>query len=143
MTSQASLDHYTLVPDVFQKFVAAHTQIGETGLEPKLRHLIDLRASQINKCAFCVKMHTEEAKKDGETSERIERLTVWRHVADYSPAERAALAWTEALTELDPKTDYAALRADLRACFEDREISAITTAVSMINLWNRIQVSNH
>ncbi len=88
-------------------------------------------------------MHTQEALDAGETQERLQRLTVWRHVDDYSPAEKAAFAWTEALTSLNVDTNYEALRSELRRHFEDAEISAITAAIAMINLWNRVQVSNH
>lgn len=138
-----AINYPDFIPSVVQSFVSASGEIGKTGLEPKLRHLIDLRASQINQCAFCVKMHTREALEAGDTHDRLERLTVWRHVTDFTPAEKAALAWTEALTSLDVKTDYEILRAELRKHFDDTAISAMTSAVAMINLWNRMQVSNH
>ena len=96
-----------------------------------------------NVCGFCVKMHTREARQDGETNDRLDRLVVWAHVSDFSEAEKAALAWTEALTLLDPKTDYASLRSRLRQSFSDEEIGALTATIGMINLWNRIQVSAH
>lgn len=113
------------------------------GLERAIYHLIQLRASQINGCAYCVKMHTREARADGESSERLDRLVVWRHVEDFNAAERAALAWTEALTTIDAAADYAGLRGALRAHYDDRQIGAITSVVMMINLWNRLQVSRH
>ncbi|CTQ56878.1 alkylhydroperoxidase AhpD family core domain protein [Roseibium album] len=143
MTKQNAVNHYENVPAIAKCFVAASGEIGKADLEPKLRHLIDLRASQINQCAYCVKMHIEEALKEGESLERLQRLVVWRHVDDFSPAEKAAFAYTEALTNLATDTDYGALRQDLRAHFEDAQISAITAAVAMINLWNRVQISNH
>lgn len=143
MTNPNAINYLDHVPAVLKRFVAASGEIGNTELEPKLRHLIDLRASQINQCAYCVKMHTEEALADGESQERLQRITVWRHVDDYTAAEKAAFAWTEALTSLDVKTDYDSLREDLRKHFSDTQISAITSAVAMINLWNRMQVSNH
>ncbi len=82
-------------------------------------------------------------RQDGESSDRLDRLVVWAHVSDFSEAEKAALAWTEALTVLDAKTDYAALRARLRAVFSDKEISVLTSTIAMVNLWNRIQISGH
>ncbi|MGO4261381.1 carboxymuconolactone decarboxylase family protein [Lysobacter sp. TAB13] len=115
----------------------------EEKLPPAIYHLIKLRASQINGCAYCVKMHTREARSDGETNDRLDRLVVWRHAGDFSAAERAALAWTEALTTLDAATDYAPLRAELRAHYEERQIATMTAAIAMINLWNRLQVSKH
>lgn len=143
MTTANPINYQDFIPSVLQRFVAASGEIGKSDLDPKLHHLLDLRASQINQCAYCVKMHNKEALDDGESQERLQRLTVWRNVEDFTPAEKAALAWTEALTNLDPKTDYSVLRADLRSHFSDGEISAITSSVAMINLWNRIQVSNH
>jgi AhpD family alkylhydroperoxidase len=143
MTTSTAINHYGNIPDIVKRFVDASGEIGKTELEPKLRHLIDLRASQINQCAYCVKMHTKEALDAGESHERLQRLTVWRHVSDYTPAEKAAFAWTEALTSLNVDTNYEKLRGDLRAHFDDTQISAMTSAIAMINLWNRMQVSNH
>lgn len=143
MTTANSINYQEFVPSVLQRFAAASGEIGKTELDPQLHHLLDLRASQINQCAYCVKMHTKEALDDGESQERLQRLTVWRHVDDFTDAEKAALAWAEALTSLDVKTDYAGLRNDLQTHYSDAEISAMTSAVAMINLWNRIQVSNH
>ncbi|MBD1549080.1 carboxymuconolactone decarboxylase family protein [Roseibium aggregatum] len=143
MTSAALINHEQHIPDVLRAFAEAHARICKTPLDGRLHHLVKLRASQINECAFCVKMHNAEARKDGETADRLERLVVWRHVDDFTDAERAALAWTEALTRLDDKEDYGRLRADLQQHFTDEEISAITAAAAMINLWNRIGISNH
>ena len=125
-----------------QAAIALQTSMND-GLDTKLRHLIKLRASQINGCAFCVKMHTAEARKDGETNERLDRLVVWEHVGDFSEAERAAFAWTEALTTFDKRTNYAELRGRLREHFTEKEIGILTGQVAMINLWNRMQVANH
>ena len=131
------------LPEVFPALLKLSETIGGQGLDKKLHHLVHLRASQINGCAFCVKMHVREARQDGETSERLDRLVVWAHVSDFSEAEKAALAWTEALTVLDPKTDYASLRGRLRVSFSDKDIGALTATISMINLWNRVQISAH
>lgn len=142
MTTHA-FDHYTAVPNVIAALTRVHRAIDEHGLPRTLHHLVQLRASQLNGCAYCVKMHTEEARADGETNERLDGLVVWQHTDAFTPQERAALAWTEALTQLDRKTDYGALRADLRRHFTDTQASALTTTIAMINLWNRIQVSSH
>ncbi|HEY5780323.1 MAG TPA: carboxymuconolactone decarboxylase family protein [Lysobacter sp.] len=133
----------TIIGDVFQTLAAVHPVINGHGLEVGLRHLVHLRASQINECAFCIRMHVREAREHGESNERLERLVVWRHVEDFSASEKAALAWTEALTVLDQRTDYAVLRTSLRQHFSEGQIGALTAEVAMINLWNRIQVSNH
>jgi AhpD family alkylhydroperoxidase len=104
-------------------------------------HLVELRASQMNFCAFCVKMHIADARKDGETDARLDRLIVWRFVDDFSDAEKAALAWTEALTTLDQTADLASIRADLRTHFNPKQIGALTMLIAQINLWNRVQRS--
>ena len=88
-------------------------------------------------------MHTKEARQDGESNERLDRVIVWDHVHDFSEKEKAALAWTEALTVLDRKTEFGALRARLRQHFTEKEIGVLTSVIGMINLWNRIQVSRH
>lgn len=131
------------IPDVLPALFKVSETIAAQGLDKKLQHLIHLRASQINGCAFCVKMHLREAREDGETQDRLDRLVVWAHVNDFTEAEKAALAWTEALTTLDHKTDYASLRGRLRQSFSDKEIGTLTANIGMINLWNRIQVSAH
>jgi AhpD family alkylhydroperoxidase len=137
------MNYYQAAPDTIKALVALEEQIQASGLEKSLIELVKTRASQINGCAFCVKMHVKEARADGETNDRLDRLVVWRHVTDFTVAEKAALAWTEALTQLDSHADLAPLRGQLREHFSDAEASAITSAVAMINLWNRLQVSNH
>ena len=131
------------IPAVVTTLAAAQSAVNEQGLDPTIRHLVTLRASQMNSCAFCVKMHVREALEDGDSHDRLHRVIVWRHVSDFTPAEKAALAWTEALTALDPSADLGPLRAALREHFTDREIAALTATVAMINLWNRVQVAAH
>jgi AhpD family alkylhydroperoxidase len=130
-------------PDILAAMSGVHDAMDRHGFDRTIYHLVQLRASQINRCAYCVKMHTKEARQDGETSERLDRVIVWDHVSDFSDREKAALAWTEALTVLDARTDYGALRARLRQHFTDKEIGVLTAIVAMINLWNRIQISGH
>ncbi len=131
------------IPDVIQAMAAVEAAIKTQGFDPAIQHLVKLRASQINGCAFCVKMHTREARQNGETNERLDRLVVWRHVNDFNDREKAALAWTEALTLLDDKADLALLRVRLREHFTEKEISVLTSILAMINLWNRLGVSRH
>src|SRR3546814_17753060 len=88
-------------------------------------------------------MHTAESRRDGETSERLDRLVVWRHVDDFSEREKAALAWTEALTNLDPTADQTALKRRLAEHFSDSEIAALTAQIGLINLWNHLMVATH
>ncbi len=132
-----------VIPEIFQTLGSVHQLMAKQGFNKHLIHLIELRASQINQCAYCVKMHTAEARTDGESNDRLDRLIVWRHVSDFSAEEKSAFAWTEALTLLDEKTDYGTLRSDLREHYTEKDITVLTTAVAMINLWNRFQVSKH
>jgi AhpD family alkylhydroperoxidase len=129
-------------PAVMQALAQVNPAINALGLGATLHHLVVLRASQINGCAHCVKMHTQDARRDGETSERLDRLVVWRHVDDYSPREKAALAFTEAMTRLDDQSALPDLRAALREHFSEQEIAALGAEIAMINLWNRISISN-
>lgn len=143
MTDSSAVNYMKHGTDLIPVLEEVENAIGRQGFDPMVRHLVKLRASQINGCGFCVKMHTREAREDGETNDRLDRLVVWRHVDDFTPDEKAALAWTEALTLLKDTADFGALRAELRAHFTDSEITTLTAIVGMINLWNRIQVSNH
>ncbi len=141
--STAPITLPTVLPALMQTLVETHGAIFKLSPEAGLHHLLVLRASQINGCGFCVKLHARDARAHGTSSTQLDHLLVWRHVDDFSPRERAVLAWTEALTRLDPDTAYAPLRADLRAHFSDAEIAALTADIAMINLWNRIQIANH
>jgi AhpD family alkylhydroperoxidase len=143
MGDTAAFRHDLNVPEIYKAFIAAEGAVIASGLPAGLRHLVKLRGSQLNDCAFCVKMHAKEAREDGETNERLDRLVVWRHASDFTAAEKAALAWTEALTQLPTHTDLAPLRAALREHFDDQQASALTSCIAMINLWNRLGVSAH
>ncbi|MGP5069717.1 MULTISPECIES: carboxymuconolactone decarboxylase family protein [Psychrobacter] len=139
----APVTHEKNDPQLISHLGNVHPMMAERGLEPAISALIELRVSQINQCAYCVNMHLNDARKAKMSQEKLDKLIVWRHVDIFTPAERTVLAWTEALTVLDQKTDYGTLRADLRKHFSDKEITVITTDISMINLWNRIQISKH
>lgn len=147
MSQTDAIKYEREIPEILSQLGAVHgsvqAAIDQRGLPRAVYHLIQLRASQLNGCAFCIRMHLREARADGETQARLDHLTVWRHVGDFSPAERAALAWTEALTRIEERSDYAALRSELRAHYDDAQIGALTSLVGMINLWNRLQVSKH
>lgn len=143
MSETQAVNYQQRIPDVMKALSQVHDLIDQHWLGRQLHHLILLRASQLNRCGYCVEMHTREAREDGESSERLDQLIVWDQTDLFDPAEQAALAWTEALTELKPGTDYGALRSRLRRHFSEQEISAITATVGMINLWNRIGISSH
>lgn len=112
------------------------------GVEPGMAHLIDVRAPQINGCAFCVDMHVKQAHMHGETALRLHHLAIWRESPLFTGRERVALAWTEALTRLDPHdgvSDEAYEQA--RAHFTEKELCVLTFQVMSINGWNRVNVA--
>lgn len=110
-------------------------------LDDGLRHLVDLRASQLNGCAFCVDMHAKQAHQHGERTLRLHHVAVWRESPLFSPRERAALAWTEALTRLEPHGVSDASYAEVREQFSEAELAALTYQVMAINGWNRLNVA--
>ena len=142
MLQTKAFDYRQQIPEAVKALVAAETETAK-GMDPLLRHLVKLRASQINGCAFCVKMHLAEARQDGETQDRLDRVVVWAQVDDFDAREKAALAWTEALTYLDRGADHTALKQRLAQHFSDPEIAALTACIALINLWNRLMVATH
>ncbi len=130
-------------PEIIKALTEAQMVIHGQDLEPLLRHLVLLRASQINGCGHCVQMHTREARADGETNERLDHLVIWDQARVYSEREKAALAWTEALTTLNHHADLGALRARLREHFSEKELAALSALIAAINMWNRIGISRH
>jgi len=142
MLQTKAFDYRQQIPDVIKALVAAEAETAK-GIDPMLRHLVKLRASQINGCAFCVKMHLAEARQDGETQDRLDRVVVWEHVDDFDAREKAVLSWTEALTHLDRGVDLEPLKQRLKQQFSDPEIAALTACVALINLWNRLMVATH
>jgi AhpD family alkylhydroperoxidase len=109
-----------------------------SGLEPALRELVKIRASQINGCAFCVDMHTKDARARGETEQRIYALNAWRETPFFTERERAALEWTEHLTLIAGRDVPDELYATVRAQFNEEETANLTLAVVQINGWNRL-----
>ena len=143
MNDVKTLNFEQAIPETLKAMVGVHQAIAAEGLDRNVAHLAHLRASQINRCGFCVKMHTREAREDGEANERLDRVVVWDEVSDFTERERAALAWTEALTALDAKTDFRALRARMRGHFSEKEIDALTVSIGVTNVWNRINRARH
>ncbi|AJQ92632.1 carboxymuconolactone decarboxylase family protein [Gynuella sunshinyii] len=137
------LHYHTEIADIVARMVELQQVIDNHIQDTPLRHLAVLRASQINRCGFCVGMHSREARKDGESNQRLDHLMVWDQTADFSEAEKALLAWVEALTTIRQDTDYSALRETLRNHYSDQEICAYSAVIGMINFWNRMQISGH
>jgi AhpD family alkylhydroperoxidase len=135
---------YTKALNAVPELVAAMTNMEkamqESGLEKSLIHLIKLRASQINGCAFCVHMHSREARAHGESEERLHLLTTWWESNYFTERERAALAWTDALTRVAETRAPDDVYAQLKAQFDDAEILKVSFCITTINAWNRLAV---
>ncbi len=120
---------------------ALEQAVRQSGLEPRLLELVRLRASQLNGCAFCIDMHTKDARAEGETEQRLYLVQAWGETSFFTPRERAALAWTEAVTRISPEAVDDALFGSLREHFSEDEVVALTFAVIAINGWNRLAIS--
>ena len=141
MTQNDRLPFERTIPDIFNALIKVHTSIETSGFDRKIHHLCVLRASQINGCAFCVAMHIKEARDDGESQDRLDQLVVWREEDLYSPKEKAALAWVEALTILKDHHTLSLAWQSLSEHFSEQEICSLTVDIGMINLWNRLNVA--
>ena len=141
MSMTARLDYRKFSKEPIKAMFDLEAYLAECGLDPKLLHIIKLRASQINGCAYCIDMHWKDARAAGETEQRLYALDAWRETPFYSERERAALTWTEALTLIAqthaPDEAYAAARSQ----FSESELVDLTLAVVAINGWNRIAIS--
>jgi AhpD family alkylhydroperoxidase len=115
----------------------------EKNMDRRLFELVKIRASQLNQCAYCLDMHTKDARRFGETEQRIYALSAWRETPFFTDRERAALEWTEAITRLSHAHPEEELRARLTRYFDEDEIVALTFAVVVINSWNRLVVPFH
>ncbi len=135
------LDYRNAAPEAIQALRDLQQYVDQCGLDKKLLELVKLRASQINGCAYCVDMHTKDARACGETEQRLYAVAVWREAPFFNARERAALAWTESVTLLSqtgvPDEIYQAARAE----FSEKELVNLTLAVLAINSWNRLAVS--
>lgn len=135
------LNPYQAAPEAMKSIGALEAYVQSSGLEPSLIELVKTRASQINGCAFCLHMHTRDARAHGETEERLYLLDAWRESPLYTERERAALAWTEAVTLVSrthvPDTVY----EEVRKQFAEGELVNLTHLVATINAWNRIAIS--
>ncbi len=135
------IDYQQQSPELFNKLAAMNAQVAKSGLDATISHLVDIRASQINGCAFCLDMHTKQAVLHGERPLRLYHLPVWRESPLFSARERAALAWTEVLTQLPPHGVPDDIYASVREQFSEKELTDLTYAVMIINAWNRINVA--
>ena len=129
-----------IAPDLYQAVLALSQLAGKAGLDKQLLELVKIRASQINGCAFCVQYHILEAEKLGVSADKLNLVVVWREAPQFSKRERAALAWTEALTQLGGGVSDE-VYAEASAEFSEKELVYLTSAVSVINVWNRYGVA--
>lgn len=136
----AEINYPEASPGAARAMAALQQYVRNSGLEAPLLELVKIRASQINGCAYCINMHTKDARAGGETEQRIYLLNAWREAPYYTPRERAALAWTEALTEIADAGVSRELRESARREFTDRELVDLTMAVIAINGWNRLSI---
>lgn len=137
---QTRLDYYKASPDAARAMIALEAAVTNFSLSPALLELVRLRSSQINGCAHCVDLHSRVARRDGESERRLHAIAVWRESPFFTDRERAALAWTEALTLISntraPDSDYEMLSRN----FDERERVELTVAINAINGWNRLAV---
>lgn len=137
---QARLNANEVAPEAMRAMGALEAYVKRCGLEPGLIELVKMRVSQINGCAFCLDMHSRDARLHGETEQRLYLLNAWRESPLYTERERAALAWTEALTLIAdthaPDADYAAVLAQ----FSEAEIVKLSLLIATINAWNRLAI---
>jgi AhpD family alkylhydroperoxidase len=135
------LDYYTTSPDLSKKLFELSGAVKKGSLGNTLLDLVNIRASQLNGCALCLDMHCKEAKIHGERELRIYHIPIWRESPLFSEAEKAALEWTEAVTRLSDQGIDDEVYDRVRAQFSEKQISELTFAIGVINLWNRLNIS--
>ena len=137
---KSRIDYAKAAPKVSQAMFALQSVVNDSGLEPSLLELVKMRASQINGCAYCLDMHSKDARAIGETEQRLYVLNAWRESPFYSERERAALAWTEALTRISEDEVSDELYAEVSQQFDEKELVELTLAIIAINAWNRLAI---
>jgi len=137
---QPRLDYFKAAPQAMTAMLAFEQAVRTSGLETSLIELVKIRASQINGCAFCLHMHTRDARAEGESEERLYLLSAWRESALYSPRERAALAWTEEMTLIAETKGSGPAYDELCKHFTEEEIVKLTLLIGAINVWNRLAI---
>lgn len=137
----ARLDYARSAPDGYAAMRGLEDYVRQCGLEPALLELVRLRASQINGCAYCIDMHTKDARAEGESEQRLYALDAWREAPFYTDRERAALAWTEAVTRVTRGHVRDEVYEAARQRFGEKELVDLTLAIIAINGWNRLAIS--
>ena len=135
------LNYAKIAPDALKGMLELETYVAASQLERSLYELVKTRASQINGCAYCLDMHAKDARKAGETEQRLYALSAWRETPFYTERERAGLEWTESLTLISENDVPDALYEAVRKQFNEEELVALTMAIVAINAWNRLAIS--
>jgi AhpD family alkylhydroperoxidase len=135
------LDYAQVVPDGIEILRQLEHYLKKAGLEPDLVELVKLRASQINGCAYCIDMHTKDARSHGESEQRLYGVSAWRETPFYTGRERAALAWVEAVTKVNEDQVPDEIYDQVKQQFTEKELVDLTLAVIAINSWNRLAIS--
>lgn len=135
------IDYQKQSPELFKKFVAFSMAFEQSAIEESIRDLVDIRASQMNGCAFCLDMHVKAATMHGERPLRLHHVAAWRESTLFSPRERAALAWAEILTEIPDQGVPDDVYERVRTQWSEQELSDLTFLVMSINAWNRVNVA--
>jgi len=135
------LNYYEQTPELSKKLYELGQAVKKSSLSDRLIDLINIRASQINGCGFCLDMHCKEAKIHGEHELRLYHVPIWRESTLFSEKEKAALEWTEAVTKISPEGVSDEVYDRLRAHFSESQISELTFVVGLINMWNRLNIS--
>jgi len=139
-TEHPRLNYAEVLPKGMKGMLQLETAVHSSSLDPTIFELVKMRASQLNGCAFCLDMHSKDARARGESEQRLYVLPAWRETEFYSPAERAALAWCESLTLVAERGAPPELFAELKEHFDDEQIAALTIAIVAINGWNRLSI---
>ncbi|MCT7358359.1 carboxymuconolactone decarboxylase family protein [Thalassolituus pacificus] len=134
------LNYYQAAPAAMNPLMAGEQYLKECGLEKSLLELVKLRVSQLNGCAYCLDMHSKDARAEGESEQRLYTLSAWREAPFFSLREQAALAWAEALTLVSQQHPAEQLLDDVRKSLSDAELTSLTLAICNINSWNRFAV---
>ncbi len=138
---KARIDYAKAAPGVFDAMDSLDRYVQSSGLEPSLVMLAQLRASQLNGCAYCLDMHWKDLRARGESEQRLYSLDAWRECPYYSERERAALAWTEAVTQIAQGHAADEVYQQVKPAFTDKELADLTLAVAAINAWNRLSIA--
>lgn len=138
--SKERLNYSKIAPESIKGLLEIEKYVATSGLDKTTFELVKTRASQINGCAYCIDMHTKDARSQGETEQRLYGLSAWKEAPFYSETERAALAWTEALTLISENEISDSLYQNVKKHFDDQTFMALTMAIVAINGWNRLAI---